>query len=212
MRRRSRKRSSSRQTIAFELSKGHPSIVELAQPMLRLAGFRVNPKTNGPHLTSGIYAITLQRVADGREIKVAVPAHANLSNLHFSPDGAHLSFLATRESGIQLWVADTATGAAKLVSGTDRLNAASGDPCEWLRDNATIVCKTVPTGRGGAPSEPAVPAGPNIQENYGKAAPSPTNEDMLKTAHDEALFEYYFTSQLASFEIASGRRTPVLDR
>src|SRR6266849_1658482 len=131
--------SPSRQVIALEFSKGHPSIAELAQPMLRLAGFRVNPKTNGPHLTSGIDAITLQRIADGREIKLAVPAQANLSNLHFSPDGAHLSFLATKEGRIELWVADTATGATKLLSGTDRLNAASGDPCDWRRDNTTLV-------------------------------------------------------------------------
>ena len=32
-------------------------------------------------------------------------------------------------------------------------------------------------------------------------------EDMIKTAHDEALFEYYFTSQLAAINIASGAET-----
>ncbi len=51
--------------------------------------------------------------------------------------------------------------------------------------------------------------GPNVQENYGKAAPAPTFEDMIKTAHDEALFEYYFTSQLAAFNIASAKKTPI---
>jgi len=46
----------------------------------------------------------------------------------------------------------------------------------------------------------------NVQENYGKAAPAPTFEDMIRTAHDEALFEYYFASQLAAINIASGKR------
>src|SRR5947209_4603030 len=32
---------------------------------------------------------------------------------------------------------------------------------------------------------------------------------MIKTAHDEALFEYYFTSQLAAINIASGSKTPI---
>jgi dipeptidyl aminopeptidase/acylaminoacyl peptidase len=51
-----------------------------------------------------------------------------------------------------------------------------------------------------------VPTGPNIQETSGKAAPAATYEDMIKTAHDEALFEYYFTSQLASIDATTGRK------
>ena len=31
---------------------------------------------------------------------------------------------------------------------------------------------------------------------------------MLKTAHDEALFEYYFTSQLAAINTTTGAKTP----
>src|SRR6266704_2572654 len=94
-----------------------------------------------------------------------------------------------------------------MVSGTDRLNATTGDPCDWLHDNVTLICELVPVGRGAAPAEPSVPMGPNVIENSGKAAPTATYEDMLKTAHDEALFEYYFTSQLAAIDTATGRRT-----
>src|SRR5207245_4737985 len=80
-------------------------------------------------------------------------------------------------------------------------------PCDWLRDNKTLVCEFVPGGRGLPPAESNVPLGPNIQENNAKAAPAPTYEDMLKTAHNDALFEYYFTSQLAAIDIANGRKT-----
>ena len=175
--------------------------------MLRLAGARVNPRTNGPHRTTNIYAITLRKISDGSEVKVMVPAQANLSSVRFSPDGAHLSFLNTKENGIEMWIADTATGRAKVVTGLDRLNATLGDPCDWLRDNATVICKLVPAGRGPAPAAPTVPTGPNVKESIGKAAPAPTFEDMLKTTHDEAQFEYYFTSQLAAINIISARKT-----
>src|SRR5262249_8670079 len=141
------------------------------------------------------------------EIKVMVPAQANLSNVHFSPDGTHLSFLNTKSNGIELWIADAATGHARMISGTDRLNATTGDPCDWLRDNKTMVCTWVPAARGVAPVAPTVPLGPNIQENYGKAAPVATYEDMLKTAHDDDLFEYYFNSQLAAIDVTNGRKT-----
>ena len=199
--------SPTKQVIALTSRRVYPTIAELSQPVLRLAGARANPKTNGPQRTTNIFAITLKKIADGSEVKVTVPPQANLSNLHFSPDGLHLSFLNTKDNGIELWVADTATGRAKLLSGTDRLNATTGDPCDWLHDNATLICELVPAGRGPAPQEPTVPMGPNIQETSGKAAPAATYEDMIKTAHDEALFEYYFSSQLAAINIVSGSKT-----
>jgi dipeptidyl aminopeptidase/acylaminoacyl peptidase len=93
------------------------------------------------------------------------------------------------------------------VSGVERLSAANGEPCDWLHDNVTMVCEIVPPGRGPAPVEPVVPAGPTILENHDKAAPAPTHEDMIRTAHDELLFEYYFTSQLASIDTTTGKRT-----
>src|SRR5262249_13334475 len=123
--------SPSRQAMALEYRRNNPTIAELAQPFYRLAGARINPKTHGPRRTDDVYAIKLKRIADGAETKVPVPPQPNLSNVHFSPDGSRLSFLATRENRIELWVADVGTGTAREVSGTDRLNAAAGDPCEW---------------------------------------------------------------------------------
>jgi dipeptidyl aminopeptidase/acylaminoacyl peptidase len=114
--------SPSKQVIALISSRAYPTIADLSQPMLRLAGSRIDPKTNGPQRTAGIYSITLKKIAGGSDVKVTVPALANLSNVRFSPDGSQLSFLNTKENGIELWVADAATGKAKLVSGADRLH------------------------------------------------------------------------------------------
>ncbi|HEV7572119.1 MAG TPA: S9 family peptidase, partial [Thermoanaerobaculia bacterium] len=201
--------SPSKKVMALAYRKGQPSIASLSQPMLRIAGERVNPRTNGPHRTALIYAIKLQKIGGGATTNVTVPAHAILSNLKFSPDGSKLAFLNTRSDGIELWVANATTGEAKKISGTSRLNAAAGDPCDWLSDNHTVVCKTVPLGRGPAPADSSVPSGPNVQENLGKTAQGATYEDMLRTAHDEELFAYYFTSQLASFDTTSGTMTSI---
>jgi dipeptidyl aminopeptidase/acylaminoacyl peptidase len=199
--------SPSKQLLALQYRHPYPTIAELAQPILRLAGARVNPRNNGPQRAAEIYAITLKKISDGTETKVTLPPGANISNVHFSPDGAQLSFINRKDDRLELWIADAATGKSRLVSGTDRLNATTGDPCDWLHDNKTLVCEFVPVGRGPAPAEPTVPTGPNVQENMGKAAPAATYEDMIKTAHDEALFEYYFTSQLASIDATSGKKT-----
>lgn len=197
-----------RRAVALLSRRSLPTVANLAEPIHRLAGARINPKTNGRQQRGGgITGITLKSIADGTEKKISVPANANISGVSFSPDGKRLSFLNTKDNGIELWVADTATGQSKLISGTDRLNGTMGDPCDWLKDNVTLLCRLVPAGRGAAPAAPVVPNGPNIQENYGKAAPAPTVQDLLKTEHDEALFEHYFTSQLAAIDGATGRKT-----
>ena len=202
--------SPTRQVLALTLRKGSPGLGELARPTLRLAGVRVDPKNNGPHRTAtngGGYAITLKHIADGREVSVPVPPQASISNVHFSRDGSRLSFTNTKDAAIELWIADVSTGRSRKISGTDRLNAANGDPCDWMHDNVTLVCQIVPPDRGAVPSEPVIPAGPNVLENHDKAAPAPTYEDMIRTSHDEALFDYYLKSQVAAIDAMNGHRT-----
>ncbi len=207
--------SPNRQVVVIAKARAYPTIAELSQPMLRLAGARVNPRTNGPHRNSGlpgtgIYAITVKRIADGRETAVTLPPQARVSNLKFSPNGSTLAFLNTRADGVELWTVDVNSGAAKAwTSGAERINATGGDPCEWNRSGLSILCETVPSGRGAPPVESEVPSGPNVQENDGKAAPAPTYEDLLKTVNDDRLFEYYFTSQLVAIDLATGTKTPI---
>ena len=192
--------SPSRKVMALAQRRAQPTIAMLSQPMLRLAGARINPKNFGPHRTALIYAITLKKIGDGSEVGLTVPPEANLANLEFSPDGSRLAYTNTTPSNIELWIS------GKKVA--DHLNATAGDPCDWMT-NTTLVCKFVPANLGPAPAEPKVPSGPNVQENEGKTAQVATYEDMIKTAHDEDLFEYYFTSQLALVDAASGAKTSI---
>ena len=195
-------------TVALLSRRSMPTVADLAQPIYRIAGARINPKTNGRQQRGGsVTGITLKSIADGTEKKVTVPPNANIGGVSFSPDAKRLSFTNTKANGIELWVADTATGHSRLVSGIDRLNATGSNPVDWLKDGVTMVVQLVPAGRGPAPIEPLVPTGPNIQENHGKAAPTPTFEDMIKTNHDEVLFEYYFASQLAAINSTTGHKT-----
>jgi dipeptidyl aminopeptidase/acylaminoacyl peptidase len=197
-------------TVALLDRRSMPTVAELAQPIHRIAGTRINPMTNGRQQRGGnVIAITLRSIADGTEKKVTVPPNANIGGVSFSPDAKHLSFTNTKDNGIELWVSDTTTGRSRLVSGIDRLNAAGGDPVDWLKDGVTMLVQLVPAGRGSAPVEPLVPTGPNIRENYGKAAPTPTFEDLIKTNFDEVLFEYYFTSQIATIDSVTGKKTLV---
>jgi dipeptidyl aminopeptidase/acylaminoacyl peptidase len=204
-------------------SERYPSIADLSEPMLRIAGLRINPVTNGPRLAQRVTGLTLRNIADGKEIKLAVPANARIGfgrggggggpfggggGGGWSPDGKHFAFTNTTATGIEIWVGNAATGAIRRIPGV-RLNAAYGEAWQWMPDNRTLLCQIVPAGRGRPPAAPKVPNGPTIQESYGKAAQVRTYEDLLQNAHDEDLFDYYATSQLALVNVGGGLVMPI---
>jgi dipeptidyl aminopeptidase/acylaminoacyl peptidase len=207
--------SPSRDVVALLERRSAPRISALSEPMLRLGGLRINPRTNGPHRSGAIAGITLKTIATGASRAVTVPANSTLLPIGFSPDGKRYAFGRTGASSVELWMADVTTGKAARA-GAAALNAArsSAGPfgsrvCEWLEDSSAIACLTVPANRAPVPAPPAAPDGPNIQETSGKPAPVRTYQDLLTSAYDETLFEYYLTSQLALIDPASGKVTPI---
>ena len=200
--------SPTRDVLALLERSSMPTIAEVSAPVLRIAGQRINPRTNGPHRAQVYRSLSLKAIADGAERKVTLPPQPRLSWVGFSPDGKRFAFTQTGATGIELWLGDSATGQAKAVTPA-QLNASLNTPCEWVGEGASLLCRFVAADRGMAPPAPAVPTGPNIQEHRGKVAPVRTYEDMLTSAHDEALFDYYASSQLAFVDATSGQRTPV---
>ena len=199
----------------------YPPIAELAEPMLRLAGLRINPKTNGPHNTIFDSSFVLRKIPSGSEIPVQLPPNPKLVFSAWSPDGSHFAFTNATLHGTELWVGDSATGKAHRIEGV-RINAVfgnagftaiargffgavSGGNVQWTPDGKALLVYAVSPNRGPAPVAPAVPVGPDIQESLGGAAPVVTHEDMLQSTHDEDLFEYYATAQLTSVDLGNGR-------
>src|SRR5262249_37035669 len=70
----------------------------------------------------------------------------------------------------------------------------------------TLLVKLVPDHAGAPPAGSASATGPSIQESDGQTGESSTYEtrDTLSNKHDEDLFEYYATSQLALVDVATG--------
>jgi dipeptidyl aminopeptidase/acylaminoacyl peptidase len=186
--------------MLIEQPVGLPSISDLAQPELRLAGLRFNPKTSGRSRLPYLTALTLKALPDGKEFPIAgLPEHAKIIDPAWSPDGRKISFVEIRDTagsaGLVIWIADAATAQAKQVPDVV-LNGVFGAPCAWLSNSAALVCRTVPADRGLAPQRTEVPVGPVVQENIGKTTPGRTYEDLLKSLEDERIFDHYAISQL----------------
>ena len=198
--------SPTRDNIILSTGLRYPPLADLAQPMLRLAGRRINPAANSPHRYQYAVALTLKRIADGSEVKIEVPPNAKISGVEWSDDGKHFAFLNGTPNRVELWVGDTATGKIRNIRNVT-INSVMGNAVSWMPDNRTLLVQLVPSTRGAAPATPPVPNEPNTQESSGRPGPVRTFEDLLKSPHDENLFEYYATSQLALVDSATGRST-----
>jgi dipeptidyl aminopeptidase/acylaminoacyl peptidase len=195
-----------RDVMALGSRRSMPAVAELARPWLGLAGIRVNPANSGPQGVVSVTGLRLRTIATGVERPIQVPADARIGLIGFSPDGTRLAFTNTRDTRIDLHITDVSTGATRIVDAA--LNTVIGG-CGWLTDSSSLLCPFVPADRAAPPAAPASPAGPNIQENSGPAGPIRTFQDLLTSAHDEALFDYYATTQLALVDAATGLRSPL---
>jgi dipeptidyl aminopeptidase/acylaminoacyl peptidase len=192
--------STGAQWLLIESFSGLPTVADLAQPELRLAGLRFNPRTNGPSRGRYITSLMLQALPNGEAKPISgMPPDAKIRFPAWSPDARHVSFVNASDNptdaGLSLWIVDVISAQARRIPGV-ALNGIFGRPCAWSSDNASLICKTVPKARGAAPNRSEVPTGPVIQENLGRVTPGPTYEDLLKNPEDEQIFDYYATSQI----------------
>lgn len=191
--------SPARDKIALLEPLRYPPISELAEPMLRLAGNRINPKTNSQHRTPYAVSVRLKNVSDGKETPVTLPVGAKITSPQWSPDGRYIAVGNITSSGIELWLIDTATGKARKISDV-MVNTAYGG-FNW-EDSDTLAATLVPQKRGPAPAyQDVTPLEPNIQETSGRSGQIATFQDLLKSPNDEKLFEYYATSQFALIDV-----------
>jgi dipeptidyl aminopeptidase/acylaminoacyl peptidase len=104
---------------------------------------------------------------------------------------------------IGLWVGSVKGDVVKVKDLA--LNPLMGSAVSWLPDQKRLLIRRIPK-RGPAPEAPVIPAGPGVLEGSGASARSTYEaRNLLETAHDDALFEYYTTSELVIFDPASGK-------
>ncbi|QEC45069.1 alpha/beta hydrolase family protein [Pseudobacter ginsenosidimutans] len=173
----------------------YPSVEELAQPELRIAGQRINPNNYAPSRQNFINNFRLKDIKAGKEYPVSgLPLNMLAGNIAWSPDEKKIAFTNTTNKNVDLYVIDIATRKATKLN-KQPLNVVLGQEFTWM-DNNTVLYKTTLQPASAAPVRSLMPSGPAIQQNLGKVAPSRTYQDLIRSPYDEQLFAFYSTVQL----------------
>lgn len=173
----------------------YPTVEELGQPEIRVAGLRLNPANFSPSRQVFINNFTLKNLKTGKEYKISgLPQNLLASATSWNPSETKVAFLNTTGSRVDLYIIDLATQKAVKIN-KQPVNSTLGATYFWV-DDATVIYKAATAASSAAPRKNITPKGPTIQENLGKAAPSPTYQDLIKSPYDEEMFQFYTTGQL----------------
>lgn len=176
----------------------YKSINELSEKELRLAGLRINPKTNIGSRTRYYNNIELKK-ADGKFVQkiTGLPATGRYANFKWSPDETKMAFTNTALEGVELWVIDIKKATANKLT-TAKVNANMGSAMTWFKDSKALLVKMLPEKRTALiNTDESVPSGPVITESTaGQKAQNRTYQDLLKNPNDEQNFETLATSTL----------------
>jgi hypothetical protein len=173
----------------------YPTVEELGQPEIRIAGLRLNPNNFSPSRQTYINNFSLKNLKSQKEFKImGLPANMLASNVRWNPGENKIAFTNTTGTRVDLYTIDVASKTAKKIN-TKALNIVLGADLTWVDDN-TIAYKVALSSAALAPKKPITPKGPTIQQNIGKAAPGRTYQDLIKTPYDEQLFEFMAMAQI----------------
>ena len=173
----------------------YPTVEELGQPEVRVAGLRLNPNNFSPSRQNFINGLKLKNIKTGKESAITgLPANLLAGNISWSPDEKQIAFTHTTGSRVDLYVIAVEKAIATKINKT-ALNATLGPVFNWVNEE-TLLYTTVTKPASLMPKRPITPVGPSIQESVGKAAPSRTYQDLIRSPYDEEAFAFLTTSQL----------------
>jgi len=173
----------------------YPLVEELGQAEFKIAGLRLNPNNFSPTRQSYIKGLTIKEVTSGKILAVkGLPASIAALNPTWNPSENKIAFYNVSENAVDVYVIDLATLTCQKINKA-AANLILGGGLVW-QDDATLLYKVNVNKASDLAKRPVTPKGPTIQENLGKAAPSVTYQDLIKSPYDEYVFEFLAKSQL----------------
>lgn len=183
-----------------------PTIEEMAQPELKIAGLRINPLNNAQSRSAAFIGLKIKYLESLKERALKDFPVGSFTDLRWSPDGKRFAFVLVKNDDLELWITDMEKGnTQKVLSGLN--DVLSGEPYQWSPTSDYLLVKTIHKNRQTLAKKNLVPTGPTVQENLGKKAPARTYQDLLKNTYDESLFDYYLGTDLVKLSLNGETKT-----
>lgn len=185
----------------------YPSIGELREEKLKLAGRQINPKTFMPHGNRG-YRNPRLRILDTETFRdfTGLPKNARYRFFSWSPSGKRLVFCVVTPTGLQLWTCLRDDLQCYPLGKNNINNSLGGVPFEFCGDDALLVKRRIANAR--RPTDADVKIGPVIQDSSGVEGSSRTYTNLLRNQRDIDLFRYYAQGQLWKYDLNTGEQAP----
>ena len=173
----------------------YPLVEELGQAEFKIAGLRLNPNNFSPTRQNYIKGMTIKDIASNKIVAIkGLPANLAALSPTWNPSENKIAFYNVTANAVDVYVIDLTTLTCQKINKT-AANLILGASLVWL-DDATVLYKVNVNTAAALAKRPITPKGPTIQENLGKAAPSVTYQDLIKSPYDEYVFEFLAKSQL----------------
>ena len=173
----------------------YPLVEELGQAEFKIAGLRLNPNNFSPTRQTYIKGMTINDIASNKTLPIkGLPTNLAALSPSWNPAENKIAFYNITANAVDVYVIDLTTLTCQKINKT-AANLILGTSLVWL-DDATVMYKVNVHTAAALAKRPITPKGPTIQENLGKAAPSVTYQDLIKSPYDEYVFEFLAKSQL----------------
>jgi dipeptidyl aminopeptidase/acylaminoacyl peptidase len=187
-----------------------PSIAMVAQPELKLAGLRLNPRSYAPSRFTFGSDLWLMHVETGKELRIeGLPEPLSVATMAWSPDQRHLAFVQQDvvSGSNTLWLIDVQTRRARKLSERPLNTITAG--IRWMADSRRVLVHLRPSVQEAPPAAQSVPTGPNVQEirGSGQIRQLRTFQDMLRNDNDAKTLEHYLNVQPALVGIDGKQQT-----
>lgn len=192
------------------------TVARMGEPTQRLAGLELRGQRNRTWRldTFGIVGLRIFDMAQRTTTDAALPEGSLVSDMTWSPDGTRLAVLVHGREQTEVWLVDAASGAADrlspepvmatLATRSQGRTARQSSMVQWTSDGGVITL-LVPQDRGPQPTR-GLARGPVVRRTREQARPNPTYPFLLDDDHEERLFRYHTTAQIAELRAGAAPR------
>ena len=187
----------------------YESLESLSEKKLSLAGNTISPKLFSEKIRFPKLYLKIVDFNTLKRIQVTPEDENKILDFEISPDRRSIAYLSQLSDGVYLRVADVETG-RMIFKDDKKLNMSMSELLiKWSADSGSLFIPRPFYGNEPEPEKTTADIAPVTEESFGKTAQLRTYSNLLQTAFDVRLFEYFFTSQFVRLNFVSGTEVPI---